>query len=387
MTAGAAKTWRVNAAGYAITALLALTLAACGKSDGAKGPMGPPEVGVVVISPGSYAPTVDLPGRVTAYETSEVRPQIGGIVLSRNFREGAPVRAGQTLYVIDPSQANAAVANAQAAAASAQALYQRYQRLIDIHAISQQDFDNAQSASNQANANLRTARISLAYTRVTAPISGIIGASSVTSGALATPAQPTAFAVIQQIDRVYVDMSRSAAEVLQLRGGGTAPASRADVRLTLPDGSAYPTAGDLQFSDISVDPTTGTVTLRALFANPNHVLLPGMFVQTTVTQPTQHNVILAPQQGISRDARGQATALVLSAQGVVTQRSLQTGATAGDKWVVLSGLAAGDLLIVDGIQRVHPGDHARGVPAQLPAAPNAPAPSGGDSTTIRGREG
>lgn len=364
--------------------------------------MGPPEVGVVIIAPQSYAPIVQLPGRVSAYETSEVRPQIGGIVQSRNFREGATVRAGQTLYVIDPAQANAALANAQAAATSAQALFERYQRLIDIHAVSQQDYDNARSAANQANANLQTARLNLNYTRVTAPISGIIGKSSVTPGALATPAQAAPFAVIQQIDRVYVDLSRSIAEVTQMRGDSRQPAVNASVRITLPNGSTYPIAGDLEFSDVTVDQDTGTVTLRALFQNPDHLLLPGMFVQAAVSQPAQSNVILAPQQGVTRDAHGDAVALVLNAEGVVEQRTLQTGDTAGDKWVVVSGLNAGDQLIVEGVQRVHPGDHARGTPAHLPEDPTqsgattTPAQSGvpaqnkpppQNSTALRGREG
>lgn len=376
--------WRV-AAGFAGAAALALSLAACGRSDASKmGQMPPAEVGVVTIAPQSYAPTIQLPGRVSAYETSEVRPQIGGIVRSRNFREGTAVRAGQLLYVIDPSQANASLANAQAAATSAQSLYERYQRLIDIHAISQQEFDNARSAANQAEANLQAARINLTYTRVTAPISGIIGKSSVTPGALATPAQATPFAVIQQIDRVYVDMSRSIAEVTQMRGDSRQPAARANVHITLPDGSAYPGAGDLQFSEVTVDPDTGTVTLRALFTNTNHLLLPGMFVQAEVEQPAQSNVILAPQQGVTRDAHGDAVALVLNGQGVVEQRTLQTAGTAGDKWVVTSGLQAGDKLIVEGVQRVHPGDHARGTPAHLPEP--SPADDTG-SATLRGREG
>lgn len=377
----ASKSLRPLAAGplatLAISASL-LALAACG-NNGAQAQMGempPPEVGVVEIAAQSYQHTIRLPGRVSAFEMSEVRPQIGGIVRSRNFREGSTVRAGQVLYEIDAGPARADLAAADAAAASARARYERYQSLIDINAISRQEFDDARAAADQATAAANSARINVGYSRVTAPISGIIGASSVTPGALATPSQTQPFAVIQQIDRVYVDMTRSSSELMALRSSGGAN-QRATVRLIMPDGSYYPVTGELQFSDVTVNEMTGTVTLRALFSNPNHTLLPGMFVNAEVSQGTQENAILAPQQGVSRNARGEATALVVNAQGVVEQRVLETGATAGDKWVVLSGLNPGDRLIVEGVQRVQPGAQATPVPVQ---------PTQQTSIELRGRQ-
>jgi membrane fusion protein (multidrug efflux system) len=357
-----------------------LTLAACG-NPGASAQNGqappPPEVGVVEIAAQSYEHTIRLPGRVSAYEMSEVRPQIGGIVRSRNFREGATVRAGQVLYEIDAGPARADLAAADAAAASARARFERYQSLIDINAVSRQEYDDARAAADQATAAARSARISVGYSRVTAPISGIIGASSVTPGALATPAQAQPFAVIQQIDRVYVDMTRSSSELLALRDNSGLSGGRASVRLIMPDGSHYPITGELQFSDVTVNESTGTVTLRALFRNPNHVLLPGMFVNAEVSQGVQENAILAPQQGVTRNARGEATALIVNAEGVVEQRVLETGATAGDRWVVLSGLNPGDKLIVEGAQRVQPGAPARATPVQ---------PVRETSIDIRGRQ-
>jgi membrane fusion protein (multidrug efflux system) len=361
-------------AALAISASL-FALAACG-NNGASAQMGempPPEVGVVEIAAQSYQHIVHLPGRVSAFEMSEVRPQIGGIVRSRSFREGSTVRAGQVLYEIDAGPARADLAAADAAAASARARYERYQSLIDINAISRQEFDDARAAADQATAAANSARINVGYSRVTAPISGIIGASSVTPGALATPSQAAPFAVIQQIDRVYVDMTRSSSELLALRNAG----QRATVRLIMPDGSYYPVTGELQFSDVTVNEMTGTVTLRALFSNPNHTLLPGMFVNAEVSQGVQENAILAPQQGVSRNARGEATALIVNAQGVVEQRVLETGPTAGDKWVVLSGLNPGDRLIVEGVQRVQPGAQATAVPVE---------PTQQTSIELRGRQ-
>lgn len=374
----ASNSLRRYAAGHLATLAVSaslLALAACG-NNGASAQMGempPPEVGVVEIAAQSYQHTVRLPGRVSAFEVSEVRPQIGGIVRSRNFNEGSTVRAGQVLYEIDAGPARADLAAADAAAASARARFERYQSLIDINAISRQELDDARAAADQATAAANSARISVGYARVTAPISGIIGASSVTPGALATPSQAAPFAVIQQIDRVYVDMTRSSSELLALRNAG----QRATVRLIMPDGSYYPVTGELQFSDVTVNEMTGTVTLRALFSNANHTLLPGMFVNAEVSQGTQENAILAPQQGVSRNARGEATALIVNAQGVVEQRVLETGPTAGDKWVVLSGLNPGDRLIVEGVQRVQPGAQATAVPVQ---------PTQQTSIELRGRQ-
>ena len=381
--------WRaaVSASLAGLAVALSVSVAACGRGAGAQGGEPPPPVvGVVEIAHQDFENTLRLSGRVSAFEVSQVRPQIGGIVRSRRFTEGANVRAGQVLYEIDPGPARAEASSAQAAAASARARYERYQRLIAIGAVSQQELDDARAASDQAAAALANARLSVGYTRITAPISGVIGASSVTPGALATPAQAEPFAVIQQIDRVYVDMTQSAGELMSLRRSlGSSKGGRTRVRLILQDGSEYPLDGQLQFSEVTVDESTGTVRLRALFPNPHHLLLPGMFVQGRVSAGVDPNAILAPQEGVSRNARGQAVAMVLNQQNVVEERVLETGQTAGDKWVVRSGLNPGDRLIVEGVQRVQPGAHAT-------AAPITPRPTQeGDSSRarddLRGREG
>jgi membrane fusion protein (multidrug efflux system) len=346
--------------------VLAAALAGCDGPSAASGAEAAavPEVGIVEIRAQDYELTTHLSGRISAFEVSEVRPQIGGIVRSRRFVEGGTVQAGQLLYEIDAGPAAAQLASTQATAASASARYQRYQNLIAINAVSRQELDDARAAADLAAAQLDAARINLAYTRVTAPISGVIGASSVTPGALATPSQAAPFAVIQQIDRVYVDMTESSADLLRLRDAMAqrgAGAAQAKVRLTLEDGSTYPHEGVLQFSDVSVNPGTGTVTLRAVFPNPDRLLLPGMFVQADISQGVSHDAILAPQQGVTRNARGDAVALILNREGVVERRQIETGATTGDQWVVTSGLNPGDRLIVDGVQHAKPGDHARPV--------------------------
>jgi membrane fusion protein (multidrug efflux system) len=321
---------------------------------------------VVTIAAQQHAFEVRLTGRISAYQVSEVRPQVGGIVRSRRFEEGAKVRAGQVLYEIDAGPARAQLASAEAAAASARSRYERYQELVGINAVSRQEFDDARAGADQAAAARDAARINLGYTRVTAPIDGVIGASSVTPGALATPSQAEPFAVIQNIDRVYVDMTQSSADMMRLRRAlAESGDGQARVRLVLQDGGDYPHEGRLQFSDVSVNEATGTVRLRAIFPNPDHLLLPGMFVQARLIERVEQRAILAPQQGISRNARGDAIALVLNKENVVEQRTLETGPTAGDNWVVLSGLNAGDRLIVDGLQRVRPG--AKAAPVDVEA--------------------
>ncbi|MGE3142295.1 MAG: efflux RND transporter periplasmic adaptor subunit [Hyphomonadaceae bacterium] len=362
--------------------LAALSLGGCGPSQGAQGPPPPPEVGIVEIQPQAYETVVRLSGRIAPFQVSEVRPQIGGIVRSRRFVEGASVRAGQVLYEIDAGPARAQFESARAAAASAQARYERYQRLIAINAVSQQELDDARAAADQAAAARDAARINLGYTQVTAPISGVIGASSVTPGALATPSQAAPFAVIQQIDRVYVDMTQSIGDMMHLRQALSQRGARhAAVRLILPDGGAYPQEGTLEFSDITVNESTGTVRLRAVFPNPQRILLPGMFVRGEISEGVDPDAILAPQQGVTRNAQGEAVALVLNAQNVVEQRVIETGPTAGDHWVVLSGLNAGDRLIVEGGQRVQPG--ATVTPKAV--TPPAPAQDGALEDGLRGR--
>lgn len=368
----------------ALTLVLGLGLAGCGGSNAQNGAPPPPEVGVVEIAPEAHEVTIQLSGRISAFEVSEVRPQIGGIVRSRRFEEGATVRAGQVLYEIDPGPAQADLSAAQANAASTRARYERYQRLLEINAVSQQEYDDARAAADAAAGALQNARIAVGYTRVTAPISGIIGASSVTPGALATPAQANPFAVIQQIDRVYVDMSQSSGDLLRLRSAMAArgvQSDRAKVRLTLEDGSVYTAEGTLQFSDITVNQSTGTVRLRALFPNPDRALLPGMFVTAEISQGVDPEAILAPQRGVTRNARGEAVALILNKENVVEERVIETSATSGDRWIVLSGLNPGDRLIVEGAQRVRPG-----APATA-AAPTQPPQQQGALETLRGRQG
>jgi membrane fusion protein, multidrug efflux system len=366
---------------WAAVSLVAL-VAACG-AEADQAPPPAPEVGVVEIQPQPYDMTIELSGRVTAFETSEVRPQIGGIVRARRFTEGAQVRAGQVLYDIDVGPASSDAAAANAAAASAQARFERYQQLVEINAVSRQELDDARAAANQANAAAQSARINLGYTSVRAPISGIIGASSVTPGALATPSQVQPFAVIQSIDQVYVDMTQSSADLMRLRqalqeqGVNT---DRITVRLMLPTGEEYAHTGVLQFSGASVNPATGAVTLRALFPNPNHTLLPGMFVDARVSQGTVPNAILAPQQAVSRNARGEAVVMVLNGENVVEERVLETDQTNGANWVVTAGLNPGDRVIVEGVQRVRPGVEARA------AAPTVRDAAAEHQQGIRGRQ-
>ena len=343
----------------------------------------------------------ELPGRTNPFTVSEVRPQVSGIVLSREFQEGSNVRQGQVLYRIDPATYRAAVAQAQGQLANAEANLtttrlraERYADLVKINAVSRQDYDDAAAAYGQARAAvqqsrgaLQTAQINLGYTDVRAPISGRIGRSVYTKGALVTANQTDALTTIQQLDPMYVDLSQSSAELLRLRadvargqvqrGGPLA----ARVRLMLEDGSTYPLDGRLQFTDVTVDPNSGTVDLRVVVPNPAGVLLPGMYVRAQIVEGVDPAGILAPQQGVTRDPKGDATALVVNAQGKAEQRQLQVVRAIGDKWLVNQGLAPGDRLIVEGLQRVRPGMAVRAVPAGSPARPGpangAGAPGGG----------
>ena len=352
---------------------LALFLASCGSSgDQPPAAQGPVEVGVVTLIAQPITTTTQLTGRTAATVTAEVRPQVDGIIKARLFTEGSFVRAGQPLYQIDArlyratrDQAAAQLANAQAAAVTARAKAARYGRLQNADAVARQDVDDAVALAREAQANVRqyratlnSADVSLGFTRLVAPISGRIGRSGYTQGALVTAAQTTALATISQLDPIYVDIQQSSAAVLDLREGlaqGGALPAKANVRLTLENGRAYPIAGTLEFGEAAVDPTTGTVTLRARFANPDALLLPGMFVRVTVPQTIIRNGILAPQQGITRDAKGNATALVVDAADKVVQRQVTTQEAVGDKWLVTAGLKAGDRLIVQGSDKARPG--------------------------------
>jgi membrane fusion protein (multidrug efflux system) len=368
-------------------AIAVLSLGACGKPQGQM-QGGPVEVGVIVLRPQTTALTVELPGRTSAIETSDVRPQVSGIVQARLFTEGSDVRRGQVLYHIDPATYRAALAQAQGQLANARAVLtsarlkaQRYADRVKINAVSKQEaddataaFQQASAAVQQAQASVQSASINLGYTRVKAPISGHIGASTVTRGALVTADQATALTTIQRTDRMYVDITQSASELMNLRQqlqSGALGRGGVAVRLRLDNGVDYDQTGTLQFTDVTVDQGTGAVTLRAVFPNPRGVLLPGLYVRALVDQGVRANAILAPQTGVQRDLRGDPIAMVANAKGKAEQRELKLGPSIGDKWLVLSGLQGGDRLIVEGVQKVKPGAPLKVVPAGSPSGPSA----------------
>lgn len=369
-----------------------MMVAGCGKkSPTAPPPSGPPEVGVVTVQPQRVELTTELPGRTSPHLIAEVRPQVGGIIQKRLFTEGSDVKAGQVLYQIDPSTYQAAFASAKAAQARAEANLiparlkeQRFRDLVKIKAVSQQDYDDANAALKQAEADVasasaavETARINLAYTKVTAPISGRIGRSTVTDGALVTANQPTALATVQQLSSMYVDVTQSSAELLKLKQNmasgllKNSGAAQAQVKLLLEDGTPYPLTGTLKFSEVTVDQSTGSITLRAVFPNPKQILLPGMFVRAVVEEGVSEQAILVPQRGVSRNPQGEATALVVGAEEKVEPRVVTVARTVGDNWLVKDGLKAGDRVIVEGIQRAKPGTTVKAVPfgAKPEAAP------------------
>lgn len=369
----------------------ALLLAACGHKQEAP-PPSPPKVTVVTLKLQSVPLTTSLPGRTSPYRTAEVRPQVDGLVLKRTFKEGGLVKAGQPLYLIDPApyqaqydSAKAALARAQANAQSAASAAARSQALLDIKAISQQSNEDAIATRDAAKADVasakaavETARIKLVYTRVLAPISGRIGRSSVTEGALVSAGQTTALATIQQLDPIYVDVPQPSTMLLRLQrefaSGQLKKAGdhEAEVHLQLEDGSDYASAGTLQFSEVTVDPSTGSVTLRAIFPNGDGLLLPGMFVRETIQEGVSPNALLVPQEGVTRDPTGKATALVVGADNKVEQRTLMTSRTVGDQWLVTDGVQAGDRLIVEGLQKVKPGAEVQPVERGSEAAADAP---------------
>jgi membrane fusion protein (multidrug efflux system) len=341
-----------------------------------------PEVATTTVRAQRVELTTELPGRTAPHLVAEIRPQVGGIIQKRLFREGADVEAGQVLYRIDPAPFQAAYDNAKAALARAEAnlpairsRFERYKDLVADRAVSQQDCDDAAAALKQAEADVgywvasvESARINLAYTRVAAPISGRIGRSTVTDGALVTANQPLALATIQQIDPIYVDVPQSTADLLRLRNrlkeGNLQRdgAGQKKVQLVLEDGTPYPSEGTLQFQEVTVDPTTGSVILRAVFPNPKGVLLPGMFVRAVLKEGVNQQAILVPQQAVSRDPKGNPTALIVDAGGKVQQRLLTIDRAVGDRWLVSSGLAPGDRVIAEGVQKVRPGASVKVVP-------------------------
>lgn len=337
------------------------------------------EVGVVTLKSQPVSVVSELTGRTSAALSAEVRPQVGGIIQKRLFKEGDLVKAGQPLYQIDAASYQAAWNEARAALQQAQALVkadcqkaQRYARLVKENGVSQQDADDAQSTCAQDKASveakkaaLETARINLDWTTVTAPISGRIGISSVTPGALVTASQDTALTTIRGLDTMYVDLTRSSVDLLRLRKQSLATNSDTmSVSLILEDGITYSEKGRLELTEVAVDESTGSVTLRAIFPNPQQQLLPGMFVRARVDEGVMENAILAPQQGVTRDAKGNANALVVNKDNKVEQRTLETGETYGDKWLVLNGLHNGDRLIVEGSAKVTSGQTVKAVEVQ-----------------------
>lgn len=320
-----------------------------------------PLVGVVTLKTESLALTTDLPGRTRAFRVAEVRPQVNGIVQKRLFTEGVEVKAGDQLYQIDPAMYQAALKNAQAGLASARSLAKRYESLLEDKAVSRQAYDEAHSAMLQAEAAVEQAQINVRYTRVYAPISGRIGRTLVTEGALVSNGQTQSLTTIHQLDPIYVDVTQPTTELLRMRRNleegrlQRAGDNAAVVSLTLEDGMSYGLEGKLEFAEVSVDESTGSVTLRAIFPNPKRVLLPGMFVHAQLTEGVKSEAVLVPQQGITRDSKGLAFAMVVNADHKAEVRSVTLSRSVGNRWLVVEGLQAGDQVITEGLQYIQPG--------------------------------
>ncbi|HAC9944675.1 TPA_asm: multidrug efflux RND transporter periplasmic adaptor subunit AcrA [Salmonella enterica subsp. enterica serovar Typhimurium] len=351
-----------------------LALTGCDDKQDQQGGQQMPEVGVVTLKTEPLQITTELPGRTVAYRIAEVRPQVSGTILKRNFVEGSDIEAGVSLYQIDPAtyqatydSAKGDLAKAQAAANIAELTVKRYQKLLGTQYISKQEYDQALADAQQATAAVvaakaavETARINLAYTKVTSPISGRIGKSSVTEGALVQNGQASALATVQQLDPIYVDVTQSSNDFLRLKqelanGSLKQENGKAKVDLVTSDGIKFPQSGTLEFSDVTVDQTTGSITLRAIFPNPDHTLLPGMFVRARLQEGTKPTALLVPQQGVTRTPRGDATVLVVGADNKVETRQIVASQAIGDKWLVTDGLKAGDRVVVSGLQKVRPG--------------------------------
>ncbi|CAN7207040.1 efflux RND transporter periplasmic adaptor subunit [Caballeronia sp. LjRoot31] len=376
-------------------ATAAVILAACGQKQSAPPPQ-TPEVGVVTIQPTTVPVVSELPGRTSAFLVAQVRARVDGIVLRRDFTEGADVKAGDRLYKIDPAPYIAALNTAKATLAKAQAnvitqnaLAARYKILVAANAVSKQDYDNAVATQGQAVADVAsgkaavdTAQINLGYTDVVSPITGRTGLSQVTPGAYVQASAATLLTTVQQLDPVYVDLTQSSVDGLKLRRDiqegrlQTSGVNAAKVTLILEDGRAYPEPGKLQFSDVSVDQGTGSVTVRAIFPNKDRVLLPGMFVRASIDEGVNDKALVVPQVGVTHDQKGQPTALVVGPDNKVVLRQLVTSGTYGDKWVVDSGLNPGDRVIVQGTEKARPGATVKAVDAQLPAQAASDAGAG-----------
>ncbi len=374
---------------------LALLLASCGRTPSgpppaAPGPPGPMEVGVITVATMPVTLTQDLPGRISAFRVAEVRARVSGIVLKRLFKEGSDVKEGQVLYEIDPAQYEAAhdsalgtLAKAEAGLNSAQLKLNRMKSLIDSHAVSKQDYDEASGSQrvNQAEvllgqAAVKTAKINLDYTKVIAPITGRIGLSQVTEGAYVRTDQATLLSTVQQIDRVYVDVNQPSSDLLRLKAALASGRLKADasgqprVKLVYENGEIYPEEGTLEVSDVTVNTLTNSVTVRAVFPNPRNDLLPGMFVRARLEEGTTPDAILVPQLAVTRNSKGEPTAMVIGAESKVELRVLETPRAVGSQWLVTSGLKAGDQLIINNLQKIRPG-------ALVKVATDAPAPTPG----------
>ena len=367
------------AAGVAVHfAVLALPLLTGCRHKPAPPAPAPPKVSVVTVRAQGVPITTELPGRVNGYRTADVRPQVNGIILKRLFVEGRDVKAGQQLYQIDPATYQALYDSAIAQAASARALAERYKPLAEANAVSKQDYDNAVAAHLQAQAAVETAHINLIYTRVLSPITGRIGRSLITEGALVTANQATVLSTVQQLDPVYVDVTQPTTTLVRLEKEAAAglleqnEAGKAQVRVRLEDGSEYAHPGTLEFSEVTVDQTTGSVTLRALMPNPERLLLPGMFVREEIHEGVRQGVVLAPQQGVSHNQKGEPTALIVGPDNTVELRTITTDRAIGDQWLVSAGLKPGDRVIVEGIQSAKPG--AKVVPEEYRPADEKTAP-------------
>ncbi len=412
---------KLKLSGLAGLVLLGMLVPGCKSATAPPPAAGPPEVAVVTIQPERTMLATQLPGRTSAYLVAEIRPQVNGLIRSREFQEGAFVKAGQLLYQIDPApyeaaynQAKAAVATAEADLVMAEANLpatrsraERFKGLVAIRAVGQQDYDDAAAALRQAEANVETrkrvvesaraavetARINLAYTPIKSPISGRIGISNITVGGLATAYQPTPLAIVQQLDPIYVDVTQASADVLSLRrrlesgrlkrNGST----QNKVQLFLEDGTPYSLKGTLQFQDVTVDPATGSVRLRMVFPNPRSVLLPGMFVRALIEEGVNEQALLVPQQGVTQDLKGNPVALVVGKDDKVEQRMLTVDRAIGNKWLVTDGLAAGDRVIVEGLQKVRPGVPVRAVPYTAPQPQPGGPPAGKTVSLLKSNKG
>lgn len=379
-------------------ALFILLLGACDRQE-AKAPLPPPEVVTMEVKEQQVVLTTELPGRTCPYLMAEVRPQVSGIIQKRLFKEGSMVKAGQLLYQIDPATFQAAYDSAAASLARARANLpplrsraERYRKLLADKAVSQQDFDSADSAFRQAQAEIEywqaaveSARINLDHTRLTAPISGRIGKSNMNEGALVTANQAAALATIQQFNPIYVDVPQSTADLLRLKRriqSGSLDVNgknQKKVGLILEDGSTYPLEGSLEFRDVTVDPSSGTVNLRAVFPNPDEVLLPGMFVRAVIQEGVNKRAILIPQEAVSRDPKGKPLILIVNPDGIAEQRPIEMDRAMGNQWLIAGGLAPGERIIIEGMLKVRPGMQVKAIPSgqeeQRPTAQTAPQPA------------